>query len=52
MVEVNSALTDHPEIINKSPYGDGWFFKLEGVNVAEFDALMTAAEYDTFLKAL
>ena len=52
VVEVNLVLNEHPEIINKSPYDDGWFFKLDGINIAEYDALMTAAEYDAFLKAL
>jgi glycine cleavage system H protein len=52
VVEVNKALEEHPEIINKSPYGDGWFFKLDGVDVAEFDFLMDAAAYERFLKEL
>ena len=52
VVAVNQALLDHPEVINKSPYGDGWFFKLEEVLVAEYDSLMTAVRYETFLKEL
>jgi glycine cleavage system H protein len=47
---VNESLVDNPEQINKSPYGDGWFFKLEDVTVAEFDTLMDPDEYETFLK--
>ena len=42
---VNSDLEERPEIINQSPYKDGWFFKLEGVDAAELDELMDAAEY-------
>ncbi len=49
---VNERLEQEPEVVNKSPYGDGWFFKLEGVDVAEFDALMTADAYEKFLKEL
>jgi glycine cleavage system H protein len=52
VVAVNQALLDHPEVINKSPYEDGWFFKLEEVIVAEYDSLMTAVRYEKFLKEL
>jgi glycine cleavage system H protein len=52
IVAVNEALVDHPEIVNKSPYGDGWFFKLDGVDISEFDGLMSAVAYEKFLKEL
>ena len=47
---VNDALEEHPELVNQSPYVDGWFFKLEEVDAAELDELMDAAEYEAFLK--
>ena len=47
---VNAALEDQPELVNQSPYEDGWFFKLEGVKAAELDALMDAAAYEAFLE--
>ena len=47
---INERLIDQPEIVNKSPYEDGWFFKLEDIERVEFDALMNAAEYETYLK--
>jgi len=50
VVEVNERLLDQPEIVNKSPYEDGWFFKLEDVERAEFDSLMSAAAYEIYLK--
>ena len=28
VTEVNSMLEDQPEIINSSPYEDGWFYKM------------------------
>jgi len=52
VVAVNEALDEHPELINKGPYEQGWMFKLEDVDVAEFDSLMDAAAYDKFLKEL
>lgn len=47
---VNERLLDQPEIVNKSPYEDGWFFKIEGVERAEFDSLMSAAQYESYIK--
>jgi len=50
VVEVNKALEDKPEIVNSSPYQDGWFFKLTDVDTAELDQLMTAEQYEAYLK--
>ena len=33
VIEVNSLLEDQPEIINSSPYEDGWFFKLSLIHI-------------------
>ena len=52
IVDVNERLNENPEIINKSPYDEGWIFKLEDVLVAEFDDLMNAKQYDIFVKSL
>ena len=48
----NTALTDDPAKVNADPEGDGWFFKLKGVDAAEFGKLMTKAQYDEFVKGL
>ncbi len=45
VVEVNAAVADKPELINKSPYGDGWMIKLEMANPAEMGKLMEADAY-------
>lgn len=50
VAEVNEALGAQPELVNKDPYGAGWFFKLSGVNAAEVAKLMDAPAYDAFLK--
>ena len=50
VAQINERLLDQPEIVNKSPYEDGWFFKLEDVERAEFDGLMSAAAYEIYLK--
>ncbi|GIW31011.1 MAG: glycine cleavage system H protein [Meiothermus sp.] len=44
ILEVNSALSDKPELINQAPYGEGWLFKMK-VNPADLNGLLSAAEY-------
>ena len=39
VTEGNSALEDDPALVNTSPEGDGWFFKLKGVSKDEFAKL-------------
>jgi glycine cleavage system H protein len=45
VVEVNKALADEPERVNKDPYGTGWMVVLETTNADEVKALMDAAAY-------
>lgn len=44
IIEVNSALSDKPELINQLPYGEGWLFKMK-VNPESANGLLSAAEY-------
>lgn len=45
IVEVNDALTDSPELVNNSPYEDGWMFKIKVSDDAELAALLDAEGY-------
>ena len=45
VIEVNSLLEDQPEIINSSPYEDGWFFKLTPSDLGELDNLLSPEDY-------
>ena len=45
VIEVNSLLEDQPEIINSSPYEDGWFFKLTPSDIGELDNLLSPEDY-------
>jgi len=45
VVEVNKTLEDKPELVNKSPYGDGWMAVLEVANASEAKGLMDPATY-------
>jgi glycine cleavage system H protein len=49
VVEVNAELSNAPETINKDPYGKGWMILVAPSNPAEWDALLTAAQYEEFL---
>ena len=50
IAEVNSDLTDTPQMINEDPYGKGWIFAVELADAAQVDSLMDAAAYQTFLE--
>ena len=50
VVEVNSALNDAPEKVNSDPYGDGWMIVIKPDNPATLDGLLTAAEYEDYIK--
>ncbi len=47
--EVNEKLADSPELVNKSPYGDGWMFKLKVKNPSDAEDLMSADEYQSYV---
>ncbi len=51
VIEVNEALEENPELVNTSPYEDGWFFKLKvsDENLGSIDSLMTTEEYSSML---
>ena len=51
IVESNQAVTDAPEIVNDSPYEDGWLVKIEPGDTSEMDHLLSAAEYEALLAA-
>jgi glycine cleavage system H protein len=41
----NDALLDTPELVNSSPYGDGWMLTIRLSDPAEADGLLSAANY-------
>lgn len=50
ILEVNSALEDKPELINESPYGEGWMIKILLTDLQEISQLMTDEQYQAFIK--
>ena len=47
VVGVNEALEDNPELVNSSPYDDGWFFKLKvsDENLGNISSFMNVENY-------
>jgi glycine cleavage system H protein len=45
----NSALASQPELLNQDPYGAGWMFRVQTALAVDAAALMSAAEYATYL---
>lgn len=50
VLEVNTELESHPELINQDAFGEGWMIKLKMDDPAELDGLMDAAGYGSFIK--
>ncbi len=49
VVEVNEALEDEPALVNTSPEGDGWIYKIQMSEPSELDGLMDEEAYQTFI---
>ena len=52
VTEANSALEADPSLVNWSPEGDGWFFKLTLSNSGELEGLMDDTAYKAFVAGL
>lgn len=50
IVAVNEELEDAPELVNESPYENGWMIEIEADDLTEMDALLTAEQYEAFIK--
>lgn len=49
VISINLELEDTPELINKSPYGEGWIAKFTINDPDELNALMSAADYKSHI---
>jgi len=50
ITEINTRLESNPELVNQSPYQDGFFVVIEASNAAEFDTLLSPEDYEKTLK--
>jgi glycine cleavage system H protein len=50
VTQVNDALFDRPELVNSDPYGEGWMLVMAISDSSQLDALLTAAQYEAYLR--
>jgi len=46
IIEINEKLLEHPELINQSPYEEGWIVKIKPTNPEQIDSLLSKDQYD------
>ncbi len=51
VLEINEKLADTPELVNTSPYGDGWMIKIKIGNAGQLDSLLSSSEYEDFVES-
>ncbi len=49
VLEVNPALEETPDVVNKDPYGKGWMIKIKIGDAAEINSLLTPDQYKALL---
>ncbi|GAK60423.1 glycine cleavage system H protein [Candidatus Vecturithrix granuli] len=50
VVKINEELDENPELINDDPYGAGWILEVTLSNPDELGQLLSAGEYEAFIK--
>ena len=51
VLERNDALVDSPELVNDSPYDEGWMLRVSVPDSSELRNLMSASAYESFLES-
>ena len=49
ILELNPALEETPDVVNKDPYGKGWMVKINLTNPSETASLLTPEQYKALL---
>ena len=49
VLEFNSSLEDNPELVNESPYEEGWIVKMEISNLDEISDLLDSKAYKSLI---
>ena len=50
VIAINEVLEDAPETVNGSPFGEGWFFRIQPGDVSELENLLDIAGYQAVIK--
>ncbi len=51
IIEINEKLKDNPDLVNSSPFGDGWMIKIDITNPTEIDDLISVKKYMELVKS-
>jgi glycine cleavage system H protein len=51
VLEINPAIEGDPSLVNREPYGEGWFYKIKLADIGEKANLMSSDEYDKLIDA-
>ena len=51
ILEMNPAIVDTPDVVNKDPYGNGWMVKIKITDPSETDHLLSPEKYKELLGA-
>jgi glycine cleavage system H protein len=49
VLEVNPAIEESPDVVNKDPYGKGWMIKIKITDLSEASSLLTPEKYKALL---
>lgn len=50
VTRVNDQLKNSPELVNDTPYGEGWMFAVKLTDPSQLDSLMSAEDYLKYLE--
>ncbi len=49
ILELNPALEESPDVVNKDPYGEGWMVKIKITSSSETASLLSPGQYKALL---
>lgn len=52
VIEVNTDLLDHPELVNEDPFEKGWILRVTMTDASEIDGLLSGEDYESFISGL
>ncbi len=50
IIEINEKIVNNPELVNSSPFKEGWLIKIEISHPSEIDELLSVAEYSEIIQ--
>ena len=50
IIEVNESIESNPELINESPFSNGWILKIKLSNKEEYNNLLSGTQYEKLIK--